>query len=639
MLTQGAIIRAFRNQYDVNPNVQIIDIKALQPTTTNPGTRYRLVISDGEHYQQAMVATQLNPLIESRQLCQWSVVQLTEFMSNDVSGRRIIIILNLVVVSNDCPNQIGNPQPIFDAPPVPQASQQHAMPQQHQAQVPQPSGPPPQPQYNSAHQQQHAQPFPDQQQQFQSRSFQQPRAAAFGGQPCTPIHGLNMWLSRWTIKARVTSKSDMRTWDKADKGGSKGKLFSVDLLDKEGGQIRATMFNDAADKFFAILQEGKVYTFTKGNLKPANKQFTRIRNEYEITFNADAEIEYAGNDDAEIEHQVFDFKSIEEIQQLPKDSYCDTIGIVYAVSQLNKINARATGRELLKREVQLVDHNMLGIDVTLWAEQAEKWNEQKLEAGTGVVLAIKNCRVSEFGGGKSLNSSFGSQLFVNPSIRECMALQSWWASHREGSFDNISKKAGGVGQGSGNFKTLADIKDQQLGCKKDPDYFVVRATVTFIKKEQMDKKPPWYKACPNPAGNPECKNKMVKGGEDGQGWHCVTCDRTNPTYIPRYILSLLVCDATGSQWLNAFNEVGEFLLKKTAKELEDVWNGGEERAQEYDAVFQAANFRTYNFRCRAKTEQREDQMRARVHVLVATALDFVAESKSLLAEIAKYDDS
>ena len=40
--------------------------------------------------------------------------------------------------------------------------------------------------------------------------------------------------NKWTIKARVTSKGDIRTWNKST--GS-GKLFSFDLMD-DSGEIR-----------------------------------------------------------------------------------------------------------------------------------------------------------------------------------------------------------------------------------------------------------------------------------------------------------------------------------------------------------------------------------------------------------------
>ena len=47
-----------------------------------------------------------------------------------------------------------------------------------------------------------------------------------------------LWQNKWTIKARVTSKGDVRTWNKST--GS-GKLFSMDLMD-ESGAIRVMPF-------------------------------------------------------------------------------------------------------------------------------------------------------------------------------------------------------------------------------------------------------------------------------------------------------------------------------------------------------------------------------------------------------------
>jgi replication factor A1 len=47
----------------------------------------------------------------------------------------------------------------------------------------------------------------------------------------------------------------MKRWSNAR---GEGVLFSIDLLDGAGGEIRGTFFKDAAEKFFGILEEGKV---------------------------------------------------------------------------------------------------------------------------------------------------------------------------------------------------------------------------------------------------------------------------------------------------------------------------------------------------------------------------------------------
>ena len=55
---------------------------------------------------------------------------------------------------------------------------------------------------------------------------------------------------RWTIKARVTSKTDIRHWSNAR---GEGKLFSMDLID-ESAEIRCTGFKEQCDKFYDLLE-------------------------------------------------------------------------------------------------------------------------------------------------------------------------------------------------------------------------------------------------------------------------------------------------------------------------------------------------------------------------------------------------
>lgn len=62
---------------------------------------------------------------------------------------------------------------------------------------------------------------------------------------------------RWTIKVRVTNKSDIRTWSNSR---GEGKLFSMDLVD-QSGEIRATAFKDQVDKFYDVVEKGKVRKF------------------------------------------------------------------------------------------------------------------------------------------------------------------------------------------------------------------------------------------------------------------------------------------------------------------------------------------------------------------------------------------
>lgn len=75
-------------------------------------------------------------------------------------------------------------------------------------------------------------------------------SAVFDGRATHPISSLSPYQNKWVIKARVTAKSAMRSWNNS-KG--EGKLFSFDLMD-ESGQIRVTAFRDVAEKYFEMIE-------------------------------------------------------------------------------------------------------------------------------------------------------------------------------------------------------------------------------------------------------------------------------------------------------------------------------------------------------------------------------------------------
>jgi len=64
----------------------------------------------------------------------------------------------------------------------------------------------------------------------------------------------HLCADRWTIRGRVTQKSNIRTWSNSR---GEGKLFNFTVVD-ESGEIRATAFQAECEKFYNLIDVNKV---------------------------------------------------------------------------------------------------------------------------------------------------------------------------------------------------------------------------------------------------------------------------------------------------------------------------------------------------------------------------------------------
>ena len=72
--------------------VQLLSIKKVNATTTAAPTidRYRIIISDGVHFVQAMLATQLNDLVTNGEITRNAVVIVDKLTCNFVQDKRFV---------------------------------------------------------------------------------------------------------------------------------------------------------------------------------------------------------------------------------------------------------------------------------------------------------------------------------------------------------------------------------------------------------------------------------------------------------------------------------------------------------------------------------------------------------------------
>ncbi len=298
-------------------------------------------------------------------------------------------------------------------------------------------------------------------------------------------------------------------------------MFSIDLLDSNGGEIRGTFFKEAATKFFPVIMEGQVYTFSGGVLKIVqNRQYTTIKNQYEITFNQNSEIKAASEDSA-IKSMSFNFVKLNSIGTLEVGSTIDVIAIVRQASDVSDIvSTKLGGKSLKKRDLQLIDDSGFEIKLTLWGDKAV----QEQNWGSQPILAIKGVKIGDYGG-RSLSSLNSSSTFYEfQSVPEYHQLSAWRSNFPGGvqaGSSYSSAQPGSAGGGNESFdkrKTMASIKEEGMGMADKPDYIVLKGSVVYIKHDND----PWYTACPTD----QC-NKKVNESLNSE-WFCEKCNKTFP---------------------------------------------------------------------------------------------------------------
>ncbi|XP_006854186.2 replication protein A 70 kDa DNA-binding subunit A [Amborella trichopoda] len=672
------------------PVVQIVDLRSVGSDKTT-ADRFRMVVSDGVHGQQAMLATQMNDFVKNGTLQKGSIIQLNEFICNTIQNRKIIIILNMEVVLTDC-EVVGNPRPYVSTNPSapeqgsgpstpgsgpPMSVQSSSMPQQRPLMMENPQvgagsynnprppsgpninrGPPmnvtPEPGFRQSGSESLARgynnsPSPNMvgynqnSMRPQTNTFRPPMGQQSYNQPppmyvnrgpiakneaptrIIPIAALNPYQGRWTIKARVTAKGDLRRYNNPR---GEGKVFSFDLLDSEGGEIRITCFNAVADQFYDRLEVGKVYLVSKGSLKPAQRNFNHLNNEWEIFLESTSTIEPCMEEDPSIPRQQFNFRPINEIEHMESNSMVDLIGIVSSINPSATI-MRKNGTETQKRTLQLKDMSGRGVEVTLWGNFCNNEGQHlqdMCDSGVFPVLAVKAGRVNDFSG-KSVGTISTSQLFINPDFPEAQQLREWF--DRDGKsmpFPSISRDSYNTSRADSR-KTVAQIKDEGLGRSEKPDWITVKAIISFIKVDNF-----CYTACPLMVGDRQC-NKKVNNNGDGT-WHCDRCEQTFPECDYRYLLQAQIQDHTGLTWVTAFQESGEELMGISAKDLYFL-KYEEQDDVKFADILRNVVFNEYMFKLKVKEEIYSDEQRVKSTIVKVEKLNFSSECKYLVEMLEK----
>jgi len=166
---------------------------------------------------------------------------------------------------------------------------------------------------------------------------------------------------------------------------------------------------------------------------------------------------------------------------------------------------------------------------------------------------------------------------------------------------------------------------------------VVPATITFLPHDRQ----PFYMACPAEVPDSKgegkmrtCNKKVERIMNDG-GW-CCAADHRSPEPHVRWMSNFAIADQSGSQFVSAFDEVGQKILGRPAADAARLWEAreqDEQAAAELERLFREAQYKRWRLRVKAHKEMWNDEERLKVTVVDCNPVGFQAEARTKLREV------
>jgi len=442
-----------------------------------------------------------------------------------------------------------------------------------------------------------------------------------------PISEISTYVQRWTIRARITSKSTLRTFSK---GVNSGKVFHVHLLDVHGGEIRASFFNEAAGLHFDKLQLGKCYKFGRGSVKIADARFNPCSHRYELVFDKTTQIEEV-DDDEQIQAVKFSLTDLRSVQTRTLPCTVDICGILTHAGPCISFTSK-DGKELVKREMTVADDTATSITVTLWGERAKQ--EDKNFEGSPTV-GMKGVMVKEWNGGRSGSLSESGSLVFSPKVADAERVQRWWNEGGKTQSITALTQANSFGNGmssrASNVKTmdLAEMRKKTELLLDQPELFSVVCRLGLVQTTKRgEPQPLLYTACQElKEGKALPCNRRV----DSTGF-CAACNKAGKA-APRFNLRCRFADFADNAWLTTFHEAAQLVAGMTAEQAQGIEQGPGGR-EALDAAIAGKYFnQPLQLTVRAKLDTYNGEARTNVTCIDARPVQRGEHGRAMLQEI------
>ena len=423
-----------------------------------------------------------------------------------------------------------------------------------------------------------------------------------------------------------------------------GRLLSIDLLDKTGFEMQATIFDETIEKYGDLLEEGNVYYIKGGYAKLNDKRFTNIKTDYRLIFDMNTQITKI------IDDNIFTGKKIEvlgnnnkimkfsELKDCKKNEVINSIVCVLQTFPPQKKQSRIG--DVLMKKIIVGDISGLKCQMTLWKKFAD------MDIKESDILLLKFIRVNLYNNNICLSTIDDSNITVDPkdTLKELEEFKKYLNSGiKEDTFKFIMEFNNGINNVA-NKNINSNNKDESLIPNQIPTLhenkimyihdilkslkygtnfsqnFTIKATI--LEFEHSNKN--YYYGCPNKI----CRKKLVKNEDD---WFCPGCEQiiTEPNCY--YTLSLRVIDITGEHALNLFGESVSILFGIDAKNYAKLIESN--NVAKLREISNLIEYQTFYFSGKANTIEFSGRVKKQLFVYKFEKLEFPKEKNKLFKDI------
>ncbi|CAH1451560.1 unnamed protein product [Lactuca virosa] len=360
------------------------------------------------------------------------------------------------------------------------------------------------------------------------------------------------------------------------------------LMDEEGTQYHARVFNQNFSRFRHLLKEDESYIVIKPNMAAVTNGFSYTGHKQTLTLDWKSILKKCDDFSGPVNGFMFvDFNSIIE-QTCPRDTFFDVIGHIVSFRPLETSNP-VPSKHYIKLTLSNLDS--VHLKVTIFGSQAYQISEYLKNNPTVncVVIVMQFLKLNIWNGIGEAKSHFEvTKLFINSDIYEINEFKNKLKCHdnfgiTEKSITTLqSYSSSYTDDFKGNFplKTVCEITEPIKEMK-----FLLVASIVNIRQNL-----PWYYEACNKYGkkiipvpkanhsytNPEGISKtMVVECTNAQ------CKKSEFQTVIKYIIPMNVQDCTGTIGLTLFDREAKRLLNISAYELKKIHDA----AGDSDALF------------------------------------------------------